>query len=138
MPTPAAPKPQCQPTFSPSVPQMSGEMITGDLDAEIVDLKAVGAARIVDGIKIAHLRGDIALEAADAEQKAEQCRAGSCIERHQEMAQPPSGRAPMVTVAVRPISGPRYRPPAMRRQIHEARVEADRSRRPAPARQRLP
>lgn len=44
----------------------------GDLNAQIINLESVGAPGIVFAIKIAHLCGDVALEAAHADQKAEQ------------------------------------------------------------------
>ena len=86
MPTPAAPKPQCQATFSPSVPQTSGATITRDVHREQEDLEGVGAAQIVRPVKLADLGRDIALEAADAEQEAEQGEQEADLERHQEMA----------------------------------------------------
>ena len=48
MPTPAAPKPQCQATFSPSVPQTMGAAITAICTASMKIWKAL-ARRLSPG-----------------------------------------------------------------------------------------
>ena len=72
MPIPAAPKPHFHATFSPNVPQTSGAMTAAIAMNSTKSWKGTGTARIVDGVKIADLAGDIGLEKADTKDKAQQ------------------------------------------------------------------
>ena len=72
MPTPAAKKPQCQPTSSPSEPQMSGAEVRTDIDADIEDRIGAVDALIAGLVEIADLRGDVRLEEAIADDEQQQ------------------------------------------------------------------
>ncbi len=58
-----------------------------DLDAQHEDLEGVGATQVARRVEVAHLRRDIALEEADANEKAGEREQEGLVERHEEMTE---------------------------------------------------
>ena len=67
IPTPAAPKPQCQPTFCPRYPHTSGRDEGAEVDPHVEDREAAVAARVVRAVELADDGGDVRLQEPGAE-----------------------------------------------------------------------
>src|SRR5438067_9947711 len=86
MPTPAAPKPYCQPTFSPSVPAISGEIDDTGADEDVINLKRVGASVITHRVEAADLTREVSLETTDTDEKQYQSDKKGDVESYEKLA----------------------------------------------------